>query len=400
MKRRIIIIGSNYSSTLGIVRSIASDDYEIIVIKIGRGKDIVSLCKHVTKYVVLNTEDPDTLKEYLLEHCRDNDTKPLLIPVMDQVVKSLDVNYNDLKDYFILASINDTQGGIVQYMNKHLQKKLAIQAGFRVAKDWMISIVESNYHIPAGISYPCFTKALMSVNGGKTFIKKCDTQEDLNRVLDYAAERWQNIEVLIEEYKSIQQEYGVLGCCVAGKSYLPALVTKLSIGKGGHVGVTIQGRVSPIDEAMPGLREKLEAILLQFNYTGLCDFDLYLAENEIYFNEMNFRYGGFGYAVVRAGANLPLFYADSMFNKPYYGRLSIGEIICLSDKANLDSFISGYTNWKQYKARIKSSSFRFICSQEDSKLETAFKTMETKARIRFILKAFYRLFRTDNSCKH
>lgn len=397
MRRRIIIIGSNYSSTLGIVKSIAGDDYDIIVIKIGVTKDIVSRSKFVSQYVVLNTEDPDILKEYLIKYYGDKETKPLLIPVMDQVVKSIDINYKELKDFFLLATINDTQGAIVQYMDKHLQKSLAIKAGFKVAKDWKVSIVAADYLIPSDIVYPCFTKAVKSVNGGKTFIKKCDTQEDLKRVLDLVAEKWQSTDVLIEEYKTIQQEYGVLGCCVSGKTYLPALVTKLSIGQGGHIGVTIQGKVSPIDEAMPGLREKLQLFLSQFNYTGLCDFDLYMADNEFYFNEMNLRYGGFGFAIVGAGMNLPLLYADSMFHKPGRGNQSISEIICLSDKANLDSFIAGYSDWKQYKARIKASSFRFIVSQDDIRPTKAFLAMEARARIRNILKSLSKKFKIEKS---
>lgn len=389
MKNKVIILGGNYSSLLGMIRAIGKINCDITVIKtyaIRPTKEIESKSKYISKYFFVEAGNPKALLDLLLSKCTEVNSKPLLIPIMDDIAMSIDKYYDVLKDYFIMANVNETQGGIIKLMDKQIQKKIASKAGLHIAKGWEIEIKNKKFHISESIEYPCFTKAQISVNGGKTFMRKCNNKTELQSLLEDVARRWECI-VLVEQYKEIQQEYGVLGCCVNGNVYLPALITKISIGEGNHKGVTLQGKVSSLEKDMPELKIRLESFLKETKYTGLCDFDIYKAEGDIYFNEMNLRYGGFGYAVVGSGVNLPAIYVSSIFNTNNASlSLDIKNQICVSDKVNLEAFINNYISWKEYKQRKSNSNFRFLAANGDPKPAYEFRKKEVKERIKHYIK--------------
>lgn len=363
---KILIIGRNYTSRLGMIRAVGMAGYDVVVIKTnGRNsKDIDAYSKYVKAYLYAREPDRNKLLEVLMSLKSEKD-KNIIIPVDDYAASTIDDNIDLLKDYFLFPNINMTTGAINKLMDKDYQKALARRSGLNVAEGWTIEVKGGKYELPKDIKYPCFPKPQISFMGNKRCMKRCDTKQELKTVLDEVA-AVRDCPILIEQYINIEQEYGVLGFCNKGKSCLPGIIEKKMIGNGGHKGVTKLGVVTPLEER-PDLMQKLHNFLEETQLTGLCDMDLYESDGIFYFNELNLRFGAFGYSILCAGANLPNYLVRTLQGDSIdFESLEIRDrTICLSEKVNFEDYLSGYYGWREYKRINGLADYRFLYSHDD-----------------------------------
>ena len=95
--------------------------------------------------------------------------KPVFLPTDDFTAATIDAYFYLLSDDFFLPNINNEQGAILRLMDKSLQKRIAVESGMNVAKEWICNWDNGSYQIPDGIAYPCdsikyFTKLGVSGN--------------------------------------------------------------------------------------------------------------------------------------------------------------------------------------------------------------------------------------------
>ena len=388
---KVVVIGRNYTSRLGMIRAVGRAGHQVFVICTNKSKSdgIDKVSRYVSGYYSAKEPNRDLLLRTLDSIANSEQEKMVLIPVDDYAASTIDENIDRLKGRFLFPNINMQQGAINKLMDKNLQKALARESGLNVAEGWTIEIKDHKYSLPENIKYPCFPKPQVSFKGNKRCMRRCNDETELRMVLDEVA-RERECPVLIEQYIEIDKEYGVLGMCAKGKSILPGLVDKILIGNGGHKGVTKVGVVTPL-ENNPQLKKLIKFFLEKTQFTGLCDIDLYDSNGIIYFNELNLRFGAFGYAIFCAGINLPnslisTLQGDTIDLEPVNIR---SKTTCLSEKVNFEDFIAGYYGWKEYRRIHEMADFTFLADPTDPKPHRQFMKHAFMSILKRYIKKFF-----------
>ena len=370
MSNKVVVIGRNFTSRLGMIRAVGMGGYDVIVIKtngVQEIKDIDAYSKYVKDYLYAKEPDREELIKVILSLKSDKE-KTILIPVDDYAASTIDEHIDILKNDFLFPNVNMKQGAINHLMDKNIQKELAIKAGLNVAKGWVVDIKNHTYSLPTDIIYPIFPKPQISFKGNKRCMKKCSNENELRIVLDEVA-RQRDCPMLLEQYIEIEREFGVLGVCCNDLINTPGIVRKELIGQGGHKGVTKVGVVTPLRENTV-LCKSIQAFLELTNFSGLCDIDLYEHNGVIYFNELNLRFGAFGYSIICAGKNLPLQFVRCLLGESlgdYKNEYISPRTVCISEKVNYDDYFNYFYGIKEYKHIEGMADYSFLKDENDLK---------------------------------
>ena len=314
MKQKVVIIGVSFSSRLALARSIGVLGCDITVVAWGASnhekKPIDGYSKYVSRVLFCPKEEKPFIN-LLKEKCIDSAQKVILVPDCDFSVTMIDLHQEVLASRFLMPHIHHRQGAIVKWSEKLRQKQLAAKLGINVVGSTVIEIKDSIYAIPDSIPYPCFPKALASVAGGKAGMFRCDNKEDLSRALqDIITKKKVDAKVMVEDYMEIEKEYAVLGGSDGNNVSIPGVI-QFVVGSKTQRGIALQGKIMPV-YGFEELIERFKKFIIEIGLVGLFDIDFYKSQGKLYFSELNIRYGGSGYAVVKSGVNLPAMYVKFM----------------------------------------------------------------------------------------
>lgn len=389
MKQKVVIIGVSYSSRLALARAIGILDCDITIIAWGisgkTSKPIDAYSKYVNRWLIC-PKDENTFIDILKKQCSDPHQKVVLIPDCDFSVAMIDSHQDELRPYFLMPSINEQQGAIVDWSDKMKQKRLASSIGLNVADSTLISIEDGRYSIPETISYPCFPKALASVAGGKAGMWRCNNKEDLDKSLkEIIHKKTPTVKVMVEDYKSINKEYAVLGFSNGESVSIPAIIQFIE-GSRTQKGIALQGKVMPIT----GFEETIALFKLFVKKIGLCglfDIDFYESDGCLYFSELNLRYGGSGYAVVKMGVNLPAMFVESILERKIDSIDTISRVaIYTNERMCYNDLLNSYISPKDYNHYIESSDILFIKDRDDIQPYNEYSKIVRKAKVKYIVK--------------
>ena len=408
MKQKVVVIGHGYTSRLGIIRSLAELDCEITVIAmvfhdwLGRyvrfnwRMPIDCYSKHVDRMFYCYAKDGDVLIDLLLKNCSDTHQKVIIIPDSDFSAEVIDKNQDRLKEHFLFPHINHTPGAVGHWMHKTVQKKLALEIGLNVTQDCTVTVKGGHYSTPKGIHYPCFTKPLATISGGKQFLKRCDNEIELCKVLEKASRQFPNTEVLVEDFKVIGTEYAVVGFSDGTNIIIPGVI-EFIVNSKSHFGIAREGIIMPISGFEP-LLDQFKTFVRRVGFFGLFDIDFYESDGEMYFGEMNLRFGGSGYAYTAMGVNLPamLVLALRGENIAEMPQQVTATATYVNERMCLDDYFHGYINEKEYHNIIQAADIQFVDDENDpnpnKNLQKEFFKIRLK-RIRLqIKKKFKKLF--------
>lgn len=386
-KLPIIVIGKNYSTSLGVIRALGIVGYKIDVVKLSnqrKNKKTPELfSKYVEHFEYVKATDEQKILKVLLSKMAEREQKKIIIPSDDFCASLLDKNYGELQKYFIIPIIKNKPGELTRCMDKYLQKAIAFKCGLNVADGCTIVIdSEGNYKVPGSLKYPCFAKPQKSIGSPKSYIRKCHDFDELCKLLSEISYHGQN-EILIEEYLEIENEYVIPGVSCQGHTVIPAVIKKLIIGSGEHKGVTAKGVIISADKVSTLISQVIDFVS-SFKLSGLFDIEIIECKGKYYFNELNLRNGAAGYAITAAGVNLPSILVDYMINGtlPEKNYTIFSEHTFISEKVELEAYLAGFITWNEYKAEIKSADIRFMKNQNDLKPFVAYSVLVVKSRIR------------------
>ncbi len=401
MKQKVVVIGHGYTSRLGVIRSVAEIGCNITVIvmtdkkRFGNNIDTTQPIDCYSKYVnsiyYCYKKDEEGLVQLLLDKCVDKDQKAILIPDSDFSASVIDKNLNRLCQDFLVPHIHHTQGEVMRWMDKGLQKNLAKSLGLNVAAACEVDIIGGKYNLPFNINYPCFPKPQITILGDK-YMKRCDNEEQLRAVIEHLGSKRDN-KVLVEDYKAIEEEYALLGFSDGSEVIIPGIIHFLTPSKS-HFGLAMRGEIMPI-EGFEDLLVKLNAFVKSVGYVGVFDIDFFKSEGIYYFGEMNLRFGGSGYAVTKMGVNLPAMMVKSFsgesivdMNKEVTKRATfINERMCTDD------WYQGFLTTEQYHRMIKDSDICFVADEQDPSpqkaLEKKQKSMVFRRKVRNVLRRIH-----------
>ena len=375
-KQKVVIIGHGYTSRLGIIRSLAELDCEMTVIAMafhnwfGRfvrfdwGKPIDCYSKYVSRMMYCKINDGEELIQLLLSKCTDRNQKVVIIPDSDFSAMVIDNNQHRLRDFFLFPHIHYKEGMVEHWMDKSVQKQLASQIGMNVAQGIVVEVSEHHYSLPVGIHYPCFTKSLETVSGGKQFLRKCEDEKELISLLNRISDNY-NTKVLIEDFKQIDTEYAVVGVS-NGKDVLIPGVLKFIENSKSHFGIAREGIVMPT-AGFESILSQFTTFLRTICFCGLFDIDFYESEGKLYFGELNLRFGGSGYAVTKMGVNLPGIFVKYLTGESIENMSkSISSSASYSnERMCIDDWRYGYISKKDCMRKISSAEIHFIDDVSD-----------------------------------
>lgn len=395
-KPLVIVLSRNYSTGLGIIRSLGEAGYIVDLVasvKKSGSSVIASSSKYVRRSIEVKSEKiqgdtGETLIEALLNFAPETEERIVLFPTDDFTTMVVDDNRELLARRFdIPGIIGGGNGSCSYFMNKSVQHELASDAGLLVPMEWIVSL-KSQIIVPKDVVYPCFVKPLASATGHKTEMKICENQEVLKTHLEKMKSFFSDREVLVQEYLEIDKEYDMSGVCLDKQVIIPGVIEKTQIAQY-ELGVTMAGKMIPVD-TLGDTAEKIKTLLRKIGYVGIFDLELNLCKEKIYFNEINFRSGGPNYAYFLNGVNLPKLLLEYM-NGKNISEIAQPEIMefgksFVYEKVAWEDFIHGYlTNMERNKI-ISDANFTLLNSEEDPKpgkiFEKKIKLSAIKQRIK------------------
>lgn len=398
MNQKVVIIGHGFTSRLAVTRSVAQIGCEVTLIvmtgycrdgrTLNTKKPIDGYSKYVSRILYCYAKDENGLIKLLLNECIDSGQKVVIIPDSDFSAAAIDKNQERLREHFLFPHIHHMPGAIVEWMDKVKQKALAEQVGLNVAEASIISIQNHQYSIPQSVSFPCFTKPLATIAGGKRFLRRCDNERELCAVLDMAGNLG-DLQVLVEDFKRIDTEYAVLGFSDGSNIIVPGVIQILQMAHGGHYGVACQGKIMPVGEFTP-LVERFKQFVQQIGYVGLFDIDFYESGGTMYFGELNLRFGGSGYAVTKMGVNLPAMLVKTLCGESIDDMTSVvtGEATYVNERMCMDDWYGGYLSTKDYHRVIHNSNIHFVLDHDDQGPQKELERNMGKLRLKRFLRKF------------
>jgi len=400
MKQKVVIIGHGFTSRLSIIRAVGQVGCDVSVIvmawnnkitgRLDKSLPVDCHSKYVTNVYWCHYSDDEGLIRILLNKCKDVNQKVIIIPDSDFSAAVIDQNQEKLKDFFLFPHIHHKSGVIVEWMEKEKQKQLAVEVGLNVPKSCVVNVANRQFTIPDTIDYPCFTKPLATVEGGKRCLRRNNNIEELRALLTQIANKG-NLRVLVEDYMNIEEEYAVLGFSNGTDVVIPAVV-KFIKGSKSHPGIAMQGKVMPIN-GFESIIEQFKEFVRRIGFFGIFDIDFYKSKGELYFGELNLRFGGSGSAVTQMGVNLP-----GMFVKAICGedisdmqKFVMSSAIYVNDRMCMDDWYRSFITTKEYHHYLASADLTFVRSEDDPGPQEEMKHLFVRTKIRkFIRKCLGR----------
>lgn len=384
----VIVIGKNYTITLGVIRALGEANYKTKLIGLSKYTGIIAgKSKYITDFVTLlsnQTGMPDFGELFCaMERMRGNEEKIIVIPLHDATCMVLDQHASQLGLHYDIPKTLNNHKSLSYYMDKSIQKELAQKCGLLTAQGKKYNIDNEEIHNAfKEVAFPCFFKALFSAEmiGAKNLLTKCSNEKDLETAIEKAREgKCDN--VLIEEFLPIEKELTAYGVAVNGEVYIPACMEAVRGGYSDHKGVAAEGIVKSA-QCLGDTREKLKKFVKEIALEGLFCIDLIHSHGQLYFSEINLRGGGSGYGITLAGANLPGTLADIKYKNMMYGPDDIQqEVHFLNEMIEFEGYIDGYISLKDYKKHMSGGQSRFVKNKADPAPWKEFKKLVIKRKI-------------------
>lgn len=402
MKQKVVVIGHGYTSRLGVIRALGREGYEVIVVAItvykrdgktlNKNKPIDCYSKYVSRVLYCSSESEE-LVQLLLSECVDTQQKVVIIPDSDFSAAAIDTNQERLKDYFLFPHINHQVGAVEKWMDKVKQKQTAKIIGLEVADAWVITVKNGEYDIPNSIRFPCFPKPVLSYVGGKIGLRKCSDEQQLRQAISQLIRQTPNIIVLVEEYKQIDKEFALMGFTDGVNVIIPGIIQTTLLASGGHFGVAEQGLITPIT-GFEELVEMFREYVLQTKFVGIFDIDFFKSNGKYYFCEMNFRYGGSGYAYTAMGVNLPKMLVRSLIGESIENMQQIitKQAVFVNERMCKDDWAANYISTRKLIHFLRHTDISFVVDEEDKEPQKQFykSLFDIKLNIKRIAKRLLR----------
>lgn len=357
----VIVFAIDHYNPLGVIRSLGQNGITPIYIAIKHRVELGTKSKYVGKVHSVDSVEEGyqlLMKEYGDVYSKTG-FKPFVLCSDDKSIGYFDLHLDEMKDKFITYNANNTQGRIMDFMDKKNILDLAERHGLNVLK----SVVVNRGEIPQGIEYPIITKDINPNAGGwKSDVFICKNEEELKE----AYRKISSPVVLIQRYIEKKTEMAFEGCSVnKGQSSLIAIESRYRY--------CIPGYYSPFMDVTSPKDEKIvtsmKAMLAEIGFEGIFEIEFLIAKDDTpYFLEINFRNATWSYASTRAGMPLPYVFVKGMLDGSVEetqkvvpdGFTAMVEPIDCEKRKEL-----GLSSWVEWLADFKKANCTFYYSEDD-----------------------------------
>ena len=300
LKNKVILIGGNHHNGLGLARSFGVNGIKPYGVIVGEGAEhgFVRKSKYWAKTWAIKSDDE--IVEFLLNAFQNEKEKPVVIPYSDGAAEEIDLNLDRLKEHFLLPSIGGQQGKIAELMDKQKQVEFAQTYGIPMAKSCVVDL--NDIRLPEDMIYPCIVKPVVSAEGEKSDIRKCDTETQTVAYLQELREKGYH-RFLVQEYLIYDTEYLMVGS-ISGQNQCWFNSKKIRVwpvvgGSSSCLQVTSENNVQEFFD-------EVRNAFGQVGYDGIFDVEALRVGEKIYLNEINWRNSGTIYPVFGSKVYYPV----------------------------------------------------------------------------------------------
>lgn len=372
-KPLVIVLSRNYSTGLGIIRSLGAAGYTVDMVASTKkkGSSIIASCSKYVRNSVevispkIQGDSGYGLIQALMKYNKEDNGRIILFPADDFTASVVDAYRDILKENFVIPFIGEGDKSVVSMMDKTVQGELARNAGILTPREWIIPLTK-DIVIPEDVVFPCFVKPLQSITGHKTEMTVCCGEDELKDHLIHMQEFYSDRSVLVQEYLQIDREYDLSGVCIDQEIIIPAVIEKTRIAKH-EFGVTMSGKMVPVD-VLGDTKDKIINLMKQFRYTGMFDLELSLCGGRLYFNEVNLRSGGPNFSYYLNGVNLPDIYVRAVtgsLRNPENEKVKEFGRTFVYEKVAWEDYINGYMSRQELKECIDGADFTLLAFKDD-----------------------------------
>lgn len=304
---KVVLLGNDHTNTLGLTQTLGRSGFYIIVVMWGNKTGLVKSSKYCKEVYTAST--PQACIDKLIQTIHGVDgIKIPIIPACDSAALVLEDNSKALASRFVYGySMSDYS--LHQLMEKDLQVKLALDAGFNVPKSWTIN---NFLKLPENLNYPCLIKPLVSCQGAKQDIKICKDRKELDENIQSLKFTKQ---VILQQYIDRDYEISILGCALSnGTVIIPAIENKLTLYPK-YVGLECLARMDTLEDKE--IIQCINNLIKKIKYVGIFSVEMMhcRTDNKFYFTEINLRNDGANSFVYKYGVNLPLNHIEDLTGK-------------------------------------------------------------------------------------
>ncbi len=318
---KVIIFGLDHHNSLGLARvfgingikpyGVLKSCYE------SHKKDFCYRSKYWEKTWFVSDEK-DGLR-WIIKRFSGEKEKAVLIPSSDTAEEAVDASLDRLKEYFICPGIKGIKGSVLYLLNKKNQAEWSSSLGIKTAHTLQLDLTKDNDM--DDIPFPCILKPVMSSDGKKKDIRKCESKPELVKCMEELKEKGYR-RILLQEFLDKDFEMELFGCIPMHSKKIPYLLTK-HIREWPKIGGTGSCHKFVMDKRLRGQAERILRLIREYGYVGNFDIELFVIDGEVYMNEVNFRNSGDVYAC----------FANKVYYPFYWYLDAIGEEI---DKRNME----------------------------------------------------------------
>ena len=369
-ENKVLVIGADHHNTLAIVRCLGANGCDIKVLIHGKvdcnEESKVSHSRYARGKVESCTENSQEIIEWLLRN--EPVGKPAIVfPCSDFAAMVVDSAGELWSRNFIMHGFRGTPGKTTILMDKFEQKKFADKYGFPMAYTWTIACGVDD--IPEDMIYPCIVKPKLSAMGIKSDIRICETKALLEETLkSFAAKGYS--EVIVQQFLRKLYEECAYGCIIEAEPCFCGGIVKKIRENPPEGGSTSYARFIGEQAFQTSLAMEILRVLYDEGYRGMFDIELFVCDDKVYLNEINFRHSGNGYALLSNKVPAPLYYcidalgmslpsrAKTVVSKCTYHMDEISDIVHLIKRR--------ISVWEWLKCVIQTKAFAKICLKDIS----------------------------------
>lgn len=297
MQNKVVIIGGDHHNTLGLVRSYGIRGINPTVFLIGqKGDGFVMKSRYTGE--VLRCHSSSEAVERLVSCFSKYEGVVVVQAASDEAAAALDSAIEIVPRHI---KIPNAEGRLVNLMNKDNMCNKALAVGLNVPQYEIIHTDEDRGRISESIVYPCITKAISSLEGGKSDTEICKNEEEL---LAFISNDHRCPTIIVEQFIDKDFEFQFFGLSLDGGD---------TIIIPGHSHIHRPGIQNEYyfpfienDSSFSETLEKAKSFIKAVKYSGLFSMEFIRGKDGIdYFLEINFRNDGNAICVTDAGVNLP-----------------------------------------------------------------------------------------------
>lgn len=380
MKTKIVIWGADNYNTLGLVRSLADERFDVLLLINGSKQGVASASRYCKHY--RTTKSIEEAVKYLEENYPEQEhplNKAVLIPGGDAYSVASAEYYDSLHKRFHLMCTTDPQV-LIDVTDKDEMGKAAKKAGLLIPKAQKYSVGTMDITVP----FPVILKPIETEGRVEFKTKVLKSKEELEHFKKFLNP---HNTYLMQQFIPRSHDIVVYGC------RLPNGETKLAghhtLERWSDDGGGSYGHLSP---EIPNYlqADALKRLLDNIDYHGLFSAEYGFCNGKAYFYEVNLRNDGFCHLSFQAGANLPLLWVSNCLNLGIDASpVMTNAVVGMNEIYDFTNVLRGNISYKRFKQDKKEAeAFHFYDPNDLQPYKNMHSRMFWEIPFRALLKTF------------